>query len=222
MQNVRNTVLPGSVSTPSKSPTLNLSEKARRPSQSAREELEDDFELIDPNEDAIAGTARRPSIQDTLLGTLGLAKPAAAASATHDKSALPIENERPREGAPEFRVLATYGAPRVPLFSEKCHATEINDVRSDGQFFVTGGADSTVKVYSMRSRELLFNFISTGPSLSVDIVDSEWVISSCAAGRSECRIWGLQSGRQRTNFGGHNNKIMCARFAGFSFFDIIL
>ena len=213
-------MLPGAAGSPSRSPAPHEAEKARRHSQSARDELEDDFEVIDPNEDLISGKPRRPSIHDSLMGTLGLSRPAttvggsSAAGTVLDKSPLAVIEDKSREGASDFRVLATYGAPRVPLFSEKCHATEINDVRSDGQLFVTGGADSTVKVFSMRTRELMFNFISTGPSLSIDIVDGEWVMSSCAAGRSECRIWGLQSGRQRINFGGHNNKIMCARFIG--------
>lgn len=114
----------------------------------------------------------------------------------------------------ELPVMTNYGLPREPAWIEKCHASEINDACIDGRFVVTGGSDSMVKVYSLNSRELVHSFMSTGPSLSVDVVDEEWVISACAAGRSECRIWSLKTGRQRVNFGGHSNKIMCTRFIG--------
>lgn len=111
-------------------------------------------------------------------------------------------------------VIRSYGPPRVPAWTEKCHATEINDACVDGLHLVTAGSDSVVKVYSLSRREMLHSFMSTGPSLSVDLVEEEWVMSACAAGRSECRIWSLKTGRQRVNFGGHANKIMCARFIG--------
>ena len=171
-------------------------------------EGDEDFEIIGSDEK----TADRRSISAALsvsmdgvpLGMLPSKEPV-----TEIKPPLPEE-----ERTNIHSVITNYGPPRTPQWVEKCHATEINDVFIDSHYAITAGADSKVKVYDLSSREVVHTFMSTGPSLSVDAIEEEWVISACAAGRSECRIWSLKTGRQRVNFGGHSNKILCTRFVG--------
>ena len=206
MKNIRSTVMP-SLTKPVK--TASPVPRGSMTSQSVLED-DDDFEVVDSGgQSAISGTIsgsgesrsnRGNSLFNVIPGITG----------TEDGKQSP---QKENDGL-RHKLLANYGPPRTTVFSERCHMTEINDIRCDGRYFVTAGADSTVKIFSLSSRELIYNLMSTGPSLTVDTVDSEWVLSACAAGRSECRIWSMQTGRQRVNFGGHNNKIMCARFVG--------
>jgi hypothetical protein len=216
MKNIRSTVMPSltkEVKTTSPVPRGSMT------SHSVKDDDDDDFEVIEGSSVEISseksrmgsesssisgGVESRSSRGNSIFGALVGGNSAAESKKSPQK-------EKEELG---YKMLANYGPPRTTVFSERCHMTEINDIRCDGRFFVTAGADSTVKIFSLSTRELVYNLMSTGPSLTVDTVDSEWVISACAAGRSECRIWSMQTGRQRVNFGGHNNKIMCARFVG--------
>lgn len=195
-----------------KSSILPAAPPSRR--RSNTEEIDDDFEILgDP--------AEMPADRSSISAALSVAMEAVPSGmVTKAESGDKIEpgdvgGGPSEEGKNDPEIITNYGPPREPAWVEKCHATEINDACIDGHFAVTAGSDSMVKVYSLSSREMVHSFMSTGPSLSVDVVDEDWVISACAAGRSECRIWSLKTGRQRVNFGGHSNKIMCARFIGY-------
>jgi uncharacterized protein YoxC len=187
--------------------------------QSGMGEIEEEFEIVGGGDRE--SMANRDSISGAISGSME-GVPSGMVSRPRAATGTAMAGEGPSEEAPPPEVITNYGPPREPAWREKCHATEINDVCIDGRFAVTAGSDSMVKVYSLSSRELVHSFMSTGPSLSVDVVDEEWVISACAAGRSECRIWSLKTGRQRVNFGGHSNKIMCTRFIGHSCYFFIL
>lgn len=111
-------------------------------------------------------------------------------------------------------LVTDFAPPRIPNSIEKVHASEINDVRTDTNVIVTGGADATVKLTPIGAREPIFTFMGTAPVLSVDIVDDMWVLGASSGAMSEVRVWSAVHGRQRLSFGGHNNKILCARFIG--------
>ena len=200
LKNLKSSILPAAPQTRKRSNT---------------EEVDDDFEIL-------GEPAEMPADRNSISAALSVAMDGVPSGMVTKADDLKTDSPFADSGMSEERkndpeVFTNYGPPREPTWVEKCHATEINDACIDGHFVVTAGSDSMVKVYSLSSREMVHSFMSTGPSLSVDVVDEEWVISACAAGRSECRIWSLKTGRQRVNFGGHSNKIMCARFIGYIF-----
>jgi regulator of replication initiation timing len=194
--------------------TRSVSSDVPRSSQSSSDDGDDGFEIIDGRPEALTDESGPPSSSPLAAG-VQKKRSSSAHSASPPGGR---RDSRAGEGGGEDegrRSLVTdFAPPRCPASIEKIHSMEINDVRTDSNLIVTGGADATVKVTTLGSRDPIFSFLGTAPVLSVDIVDDSWVLGASSGAMSEVRVWSAINGRQRLSFGGHNNKILCARFIG--------
>jgi hypothetical protein len=185
-----------------------------RMSHSSSDDGDDGFEIIDGKPDA--------SYDEIVPSSSHVAVGGENKRSHSVYSALPSAGRRSSRGGAEEAegeggrgsLVTDFAPPRCPASIEKIHATDINDVRTESNIVVTGGADATVKVTYLGSRDPVFSFLGTAPVLSVDIVDDTWVLGASSGAMSEVRVWNAINGRQRLSFGGHNNKILCARFIG--------
>jgi predicted nucleic acid-binding Zn-ribbon protein len=118
--------------------------------------------------------------------------------------------------------------PRKPLFYVKCHTSEVNDIAYNKSFVMTGGSDSTVKIFekggSGESLELSVGeydelppqdarntLLVGGPVISLDL-KGDWLAAGCCDRIG--RIWSVRTGRLRHNLSGHSNKVNSIRLVG--------
>lgn len=108
-------------------------------------------------------------------------------------------------------VVEGSAVPKTPRKVMRCHDTEINDIIASGNFFITAGADSVVKIFDFQTQQLLHKLQTGGPVFSVDRV-GDWALG--ASSDRSCRVWNITSGRQLFNLSSHQNKVYAAKFIG--------
>lgn len=130
--------------------------------------------------------------------------------------------------SPRSSIFSEVTVPRSVLKTIKCHGCEINDISfGSRKTFITGGADSAVKVFDMERstgrlsnaedprqavvQDAMHEFTCGGPVISVHSA-GEHVAGACGDGIA--RIWNVRTGRLRQSLSGHANKVTSVRLVG--------
>jgi hypothetical protein len=108
-------------------------------------------------------------------------------------------------------IISNSVPPKHPVAKIQCHNTEINDVVSNQNVFITAAANSSVKIFDLTTHEMKRELHCGGPVISLDMKEN-WLIGGSSD--NAARIWNLQTGELRHHISGHANKVNSARLVG--------
>jgi WD40 repeat protein len=111
---------------------------------------------------------------------------------------------------------ATTNAEQPPeLVFQAGHVGAINtvEISPDGQWLVSGGQDSTLKIWSLRSGNLLRTLYGHNAKVTSVAISPDGRFVASAADDGTARLWEVAGGQQVRDLTGHRNLISSVAFA---------